>query len=223
MEMPTPGAAHFKLERLVGLWMGEERVHPSPWDPKGGDAVGRNRQQIHHGDRPSSHRENVAHGVRRGDPAVVEGIVDERREEVDRVHDRGVGAQPVHARIVVVGSSGEETRMLLLRKTRQNTFEVRRTQLCRSTAARRLRRQAHPGCRPTHVVSACPGLAFRSAARPSFRRHSVLLPLRGRALSHFAACGSRRCESSPHSCRSNPVAVWSTCGKRRSDRETPPP
>ncbi len=41
MEMPTPGAAHFKLERLVGNWRGEERVHPSPWDPKGGDAVGR--------------------------------------------------------------------------------------------------------------------------------------------------------------------------------------
>ncbi len=46
MEMPTLGAAHFKLEKLVGLWMGEERVHPSPWDPKGGDAVGRVRNRM---------------------------------------------------------------------------------------------------------------------------------------------------------------------------------
>jgi hypothetical protein len=46
MEMPTPGAAHFKLEKLVGFWRGEERVYPSPWDPRGGDAVGRVRNRI---------------------------------------------------------------------------------------------------------------------------------------------------------------------------------
>ena len=46
MEMPTPGAAHFKLEKLVGFWRGEERVHPSRWDPKGGEAVGRVRNRI---------------------------------------------------------------------------------------------------------------------------------------------------------------------------------
>ncbi len=46
MEMPTPGAAHFKLEKLVGFWRGEERVHPSRWDPRGGEAVGRVRNRI---------------------------------------------------------------------------------------------------------------------------------------------------------------------------------
>jgi hypothetical protein len=41
MQMPTPTAAHLRLERLVGKWRGEERVHPSPFDPVGGPAVGR--------------------------------------------------------------------------------------------------------------------------------------------------------------------------------------
>ena len=41
MEMPRPTDAHRKLERLVGRWSGEERIFPSPWDPKGGQAIGR--------------------------------------------------------------------------------------------------------------------------------------------------------------------------------------
>lgn len=41
MEMPKPGEAHKKLEKLVGNWSGEERMAPSPWDPQGGTAVGR--------------------------------------------------------------------------------------------------------------------------------------------------------------------------------------
>jgi hypothetical protein len=41
MEMPKPTAAHRKLECFVGSWSGEERLFPSPWDPKGGNAVGR--------------------------------------------------------------------------------------------------------------------------------------------------------------------------------------
>ncbi len=41
MEMPKPTAAHRKLEKLVGRWTGEERVHPSPFDPKGGTAIAR--------------------------------------------------------------------------------------------------------------------------------------------------------------------------------------
>jgi hypothetical protein len=41
MEMPKPTDAHKKLERLVGRWSGEEKMFPSPWDPKGGMAVAR--------------------------------------------------------------------------------------------------------------------------------------------------------------------------------------
>lgn len=38
MEMPKPGPVHKKLEAFVGTWTGEETMHPSPWEPKGGVA-----------------------------------------------------------------------------------------------------------------------------------------------------------------------------------------
>jgi hypothetical protein len=41
MEMPKPTDAHRKLQSLVGTWKAEEKMFPSPWDPKGGTAVGR--------------------------------------------------------------------------------------------------------------------------------------------------------------------------------------
>ena len=41
MEMPKLSDAHRKLERLVGRWSGEEKMFPSPWDPKGGVAAAR--------------------------------------------------------------------------------------------------------------------------------------------------------------------------------------
>lgn len=40
MDMPKPTAAHRQLERLVGTWRGEERIHPTPFDTKGGTAIG---------------------------------------------------------------------------------------------------------------------------------------------------------------------------------------
>ena len=40
MEMPKPGPAHDKLAQLAGNWEGDETVHPSPMDPKGGPAQG---------------------------------------------------------------------------------------------------------------------------------------------------------------------------------------
>ncbi len=39
MEMPKPGAGHKKLETLAGTWTGEEKMFPSPWEPKGGTAT----------------------------------------------------------------------------------------------------------------------------------------------------------------------------------------
>jgi hypothetical protein len=41
MEMPRPTAEHRVLERLAGEWIGTETLHPSPFDPGGGTAVGR--------------------------------------------------------------------------------------------------------------------------------------------------------------------------------------
>ncbi len=41
MDMPRPGEPHRRLQELVGSWVGKERLSPSPWDPVGGEAVGR--------------------------------------------------------------------------------------------------------------------------------------------------------------------------------------
>ena len=41
MEMPIPSAGHRKLEKIAGRWEGEEKMYPSPWDQKGGTAIGR--------------------------------------------------------------------------------------------------------------------------------------------------------------------------------------
>ena len=41
MDMPGPAAGHRKLEGLAGTWEGEEKMFPSPWDPKGGVAKAR--------------------------------------------------------------------------------------------------------------------------------------------------------------------------------------
>ena len=40
MEVPSPGPELETLKRMVGAWEGQETLHPSPWDPKGGEAIG---------------------------------------------------------------------------------------------------------------------------------------------------------------------------------------
>lgn len=42
MTMPKLSAGHLALHKLEGSWEGEETMHPSQWDPKGGVAIGRN-------------------------------------------------------------------------------------------------------------------------------------------------------------------------------------
>ena len=38
MDMPKLSADHKKLEKLAGIWKGTEKMYPSAWDPKGGEA-----------------------------------------------------------------------------------------------------------------------------------------------------------------------------------------
>jgi Protein of unknown function (DUF1579) len=40
MNMPSLSEPHRRLEVLVGAWQGEETLHPTPFDPKGGSAKG---------------------------------------------------------------------------------------------------------------------------------------------------------------------------------------
>lgn len=46
MEMPRPAAGHAKLKSLAGHWEGEETMHPSRWDPRGGTATGTTHSQL---------------------------------------------------------------------------------------------------------------------------------------------------------------------------------
>jgi hypothetical protein len=43
MDLPKPGPEQKSLERLAGEWVGEETLHPSPFDPNGGKATSRVR------------------------------------------------------------------------------------------------------------------------------------------------------------------------------------
>jgi hypothetical protein len=38
VQMAPPSDHHHKLKTLAGKWVGEETIHPTPWDPKGGAA-----------------------------------------------------------------------------------------------------------------------------------------------------------------------------------------
>jgi len=40
MQIPTPTSEHERLARLEGRWEGDERIHPTPFDPVGGVAHG---------------------------------------------------------------------------------------------------------------------------------------------------------------------------------------
>ena len=46
MDMPKPSPGHLLLNKLVGTWEGEETMHSSQWDPKGGVAFGRNIHKL---------------------------------------------------------------------------------------------------------------------------------------------------------------------------------
>ena len=46
MEMPKPGAPHQQLKKLVGTWTGEEKMAPSPWEPKGCTRTGKVRNTL---------------------------------------------------------------------------------------------------------------------------------------------------------------------------------
>src|SRR4030095_8583695 len=46
MGMPTVQEQHKKLQTLAGTWTGEEKMHPSPWDPEGGMALGKVNNRI---------------------------------------------------------------------------------------------------------------------------------------------------------------------------------
>lgn len=87
MQMPVVSDAHRRLERLVGAWHGEERIHPSPFLPAGaratahvtnvlaldGFAVLQDYEQVR--EDPAAHPNFRGHGVFRVDPASHEYVM----------------------------------------------------------------------------------------------------------------------------------------------------
>lgn len=78
MEMPRPGPDHLRLHALAGTWVGKERVHPSPWDPQGGNAEGHVRNCVeldgfavvqHYAQRRDGRVSFTGHGVMSWDPS----------------------------------------------------------------------------------------------------------------------------------------------------------
>ena len=65
----------------------------------------RDRQGEQHA---AAHREHVTHRVRRRDLAERPGVVDQRREEVERADDRQVVADPVHGGVVGWVQAGDQ-------------------------------------------------------------------------------------------------------------------
>ncbi|MFQ5690397.1 MAG: DUF1579 family protein [Gemmatimonadota bacterium] len=44
--MSKPTEAHRRLEKLAGVWVGEENMAPSPWSPEGHTATGRSEVRV---------------------------------------------------------------------------------------------------------------------------------------------------------------------------------
>ena len=104
---------------------------------------GRDVQREEH---PAAHRVDVGHCVGRRDRAVFVGIVDDRREEIERLHQRALIIQRVDGRIVRRIEADEQLRKLLRRKlaaqAAQHLREAFRPVLGASTAAARQVREA---------------------------------------------------------------------------------
>ena len=94
----------------------------------------REGHQVEPRDGLGPHREAIAQGVRRGDLAVVVGIVHDRREEIHRLNDGQILAQLVDAGVVSRVGPVEKVRIAEGLKAAQRFSQVLRTQFRPSPA-----------------------------------------------------------------------------------------
>jgi len=71
------------------------------------------------------------------------GVIDDRREEIDRVDDRKVRAQSIHPGVVAGFGADEHVGILELGQLVQDLREVGGAELCCSAGGFDLLRQAH--------------------------------------------------------------------------------
>jgi hypothetical protein len=97
--------------------------------------------QVERSDRPSAHRVDVRQGVGGGDPAEGVRVVDDRREEVDGLHDRQVGGELHHAGVVGGVGGDQHARVCRSRERGHDRAQVGGGQLAAASRSVRQRRQ----------------------------------------------------------------------------------
>jgi hypothetical protein len=85
--------------------------------------------------RPAAHRVNVAECVCRGDLAIDIWIVDDWREEIDRLHQRRSALPPVHTRIIRGPEIDKDPVVSVYWYGAQHLSELARGEFTRSTGA----------------------------------------------------------------------------------------
>src|SRR5688572_7364028 len=102
-------------------------------------AVLRKRRDRERGDRPTAHRIHIAQRIRRGDLAVEIWVVNDRREEIDGLHERqprfAVSRYAVHTRIVRSPVVDKDAWIRLGWYAAQDLSELARSEFGRSTGA----------------------------------------------------------------------------------------
>ena len=83
----------------------------------------------------TAHRVDIGQRVGRGDLSEVVRIVDDRREEVDRLHEREIIGQPEHPRVIEGLTTDEDSGIGSRDERRESAGQVTRTQLGGSTRA----------------------------------------------------------------------------------------
>ena len=83
----------------------------------------------------AAHGIDVTHAVRGGDGAVGPGVVDDRGEEIDRLHHRQIGRDAIDRGVVACLETDDEVRMGGKGQGAQNLRQGRRAQFSRSASA----------------------------------------------------------------------------------------
>src|SRR5207237_6706048 len=103
--------------------------------------------------RRTAHREDVVQRVRGGDGPVVPGVVDDRREEVEREDERALVVQSVNGGVVGGRESDKQVLGLDRHEAGQELLETRGRILRRAATARGEIRELDSSCLD---VQSCP-------------------------------------------------------------------
>ena len=103
----------------------------------------REGHEIHRCKRLPPHRVNVTQRVGRGNPAELEWVIHERREEVGGLYERNIIADAEHSRVIAGVCSDQEVRVLPRLKLAQYLRQAVLRQLARSTRAGRVVGQSY--------------------------------------------------------------------------------